>query len=85
MVTSQGEYCDHCRRRNVVSFTVEPEHAWPTVVLNRWRRICPSCFDAEAERAGVNYTFANLEAQSWLPAHSRRAPPPPRPLYPRKR
>ena len=41
--------CDKCRRRNVVSFQVEPKDAWRTVVLNRWRTICPSCFDAEAD------------------------------------
>lgn len=42
-------------RRNVVSFTVVTEEAWRTVVLNRWRRICPSCFDQEAD--GVRYSF----------------------------
>src|SRR5262245_3814947 len=45
--------CDKCRRRNVVSFRVEPEEAWRTVVLTRWKSICPSCFDAEAERAAL--------------------------------
>jgi hypothetical protein len=57
--------CDKCRRRNVVSFRVEPAQAWRTVVLNRWKSICPSCFDAEAERAGVRYQFAGLGAVSW--------------------
>ena len=28
--------------------------AWCTVVLNRWRNVCPSCFDAEAEKAGFD-------------------------------
>jgi hypothetical protein len=27
--------------------------------------LCPSCFDAEAEKAGVRYSFTNLEGQSW--------------------
>jgi hypothetical protein len=45
-----------------VSFAVEPEEAWRTVVLNSWKRLCPSCFDAEAERAGVRYSFANLRS-----------------------
>ena len=30
-------------------------------MLNRWRRLCPSCFDAEAEKAGVRYSFTELE------------------------
>jgi hypothetical protein len=57
--------CDKCRRRNVVSYQVEPKDAWRTVVLNRWRTICPSCFDAEAERAGVRYQFRGVGAISW--------------------
>lgn len=56
--------CDKCHRRNVVSFQVEPKEAWRTVVLNRWRTICPSCFDAEAERAGVRYRFVAVGAIS---------------------
>jgi hypothetical protein len=32
--------CDKCRRRNVVSFHVEPKEAWRTVVLNRRRTVC---------------------------------------------
>jgi hypothetical protein len=32
---------------------------------NRWRNIFPSCFDAEAEKAGVHYKFTDLEAMSW--------------------
>jgi hypothetical protein len=57
--------CDKCRRRNVVSFRVEPAQAWRTVVLNRWKSICPSCLAAEAERAGVRYQFAGLGAVPW--------------------
>jgi hypothetical protein len=66
--------CDKCRRRNIVSFKFEPEEAWRTVVLNRWKSICPSCFDAEAERAGVRYQFVNVHAMSWseMPEPSRR-------------
>jgi len=46
-----------------VSFKVEPEEAWRTVVLNRWKSICPSCIDAdaEAEPAGVRYHFAGVK------------------------
>jgi hypothetical protein len=54
---------DKCRRRNVVSFKVEPEEPWRTVVLNRWKSICPSCFDVEAS-AGVRYRFAGAVATS---------------------
>ena len=57
--------CDKCRRRNVVTFQVKTEEAWRTVVLNRWRNVCPSCFDAEAERAGVRYQFVDVGAMSW--------------------
>jgi hypothetical protein len=66
--------CDKCRRRNVVSFKVESEEPWRTVVLNRWKSICPSCFDAEAERAGVRYRFARVGAISWsdMPEPTRR-------------
>ena len=45
--------------------------AWKLVVVNRWRILCASCFDTEAEKAGVKYTFAEVEAQSW----SERPPP----------
>ena len=49
MVTVSG-YCDKCRRRNPIAFSVEPNEAWRLVVLNRWGNVCPSCFDAEAEK-----------------------------------
>lgn len=67
-------HCDVCRRRSVVAYRVEPEEAWKTVVLNRWRNVCPSCFDAEAERAGVRFSFANLEGQSWSDKPAPRNP-----------
>jgi hypothetical protein len=35
------------------------------VVLNRWRKLCPSCFDLLAEQAGVRYKFVGLEGQAW--------------------
>lgn len=65
MVTLRTDTCDKCKNANSVSFTVTPEGAWKTVVLNRWRRLCPGCFDVEAEKAGVRYSFADLEGQSW--------------------
>lgn len=73
-----AEYCQKCRRRNVIAFSVEPEEASRNVVLNRWRVIYPSCFDEEAEKV-ARYTFSNIEAQSW----SER--PPPRNPYKRER
>ena len=76
---SQAPHCQKCGRRNIVTYRVEPEAAFKTVVLNRWREICPSCFDVEAEKAGVKYTLVQLEAESW----SDR--PPPRNPYKRKR
>jgi hypothetical protein len=66
VVASGGEYCDKCKRRNPIAFHVEPEEAWRTVVLNRWRKLCPSCFDVLAEQAGVAYQFFDLEAQPGL-------------------
>ena len=41
------------------------ERAWRLVVLNRWGNVCPSCFDAEAEKAGVRYSFVTVDAISW--------------------
>ena len=76
MVTTHSDACSKCTRRNPISFHVEPEEAWRTVVLNRWRIVCPSCFDAQAERAGVRYSFVEHEGQSWserpVPRHQRR-------------
>jgi hypothetical protein len=71
MVTTNIPHCQKCSLRNVVTFRIEPEEAWALVVLNRWREICPSCFDQEAERAGVSYQFMDVEAVSW----SDRPPP----------
>ena len=76
---SQIPHCQKCGRRNIVTYGVEPETAFKTVVLNRWREICPSCFDIEAENAGVKYTLVQLEGVAW----SDR--PPPRNPYKRKR
>ena len=64
MLTVSG-YCDKCRRRNPIGFSVEPNEAWRAVVLNRWGNVCPMCFDAEAEKAGVRYTFTTVDAISW--------------------
>jgi hypothetical protein len=56
---------DRCRRRNPITFQVEPELALRVVVLNRWRNICPSCFDEEAQKARVSYRFVDLDGMSW--------------------
>jgi hypothetical protein len=55
-----------------VSFMVEPEEAWRTVVLNRWRKPCPSCFDTEAEKTSVRYKFTDVEPMSWSDQPSPR-------------
>jgi hypothetical protein len=39
MVTFHTDYFDKCKRVNPISFTVEPEEACWTVVLNRWRKV----------------------------------------------
>ena len=71
MANFEGEYCQKCGRPTVVTFSIKPETAWATVVLNRWRTICAGCFDLEAHKAGVRYSFATLEVVSW----SDRPPP----------
>jgi len=57
--------CEKCGRRNLVTYQVEPKEAWRAVVGNRWKSICPSCFDAEAELARVRYQFLGTRALSW--------------------
>lgn len=57
--------CGKCGRPVVVTFSVTPESAWTTVALNRWKTLCASCFDIEAHKAKVRYSFAALEAVSW--------------------
>jgi hypothetical protein len=52
-MTFHADACDKCRRRSPVNFMVEPDEAWRTVVFNRRRKLCPSCFDIEAEKAGA--------------------------------
>jgi hypothetical protein len=47
-----------------VSFEV-PEDVWRKVVLNRWRLLCPQCFDIEAEQACVAYEFGKLQSETW--------------------
>jgi hypothetical protein len=60
MVTTHTDARSECAQRNPISYRVEPEEAWKVVVLNKWRVLCPSCFDAEAENAGVRYSFTEL-------------------------
>jgi len=45
------------------------------VVLNRWRRLCPGCFDVEAEKAGVRYSFVDLDGMSWSDRPAPKAAP----------
>jgi len=75
------QYCAKCNRRKCVDFHVEPPEVWKVVVLNRWPigKLCSSCFDVEAEKAKVRYTFVNVTATSWSDQ------PPPRNPYKRKR
>jgi hypothetical protein len=65
MVTFHTNVCDRCKRVNPIDYSIEPEQAWGTVVLNRWNKLCPSCFDQLAEQAGVAYKFSHLEAMAW--------------------
>ena len=62
------------KRRNPIAFHVEPEEAWKTVVLNRWRKLCPSCFDVLAEQTRVAYRFVAVESTSWSQRPAPRNP-----------
>ena len=74
-MVSTAPTCAKCKRRNIITFCVEPAEALAMVMLNRWKTgICPSCFDQEAEHAGIKYTFANLEAMSWSDRPAPRNP-----------
>ena len=73
------DHCGKCGRPVVVSFSVVPEAAWTTVALNRWRTMCPSCFDIEEHKAKVRYSFGEVEATSWSDRSEPRNP------YKRKR
>ena len=64
MLTFQ-EACSRCKRRNPVTFQVTPEEAWDIVVLNRWRSLCPSCFDELAEMVRVKFQFVGVVATAW--------------------
>jgi len=74
MVTVHSDTCDKCKKRNPIAYRVEPEDAWKLVVLNRWKKLCPSCFDQLAEAARIKYSFADVEAMSWSdrPAPAKR-------------
>jgi hypothetical protein len=58
-------YLREMRPTNLVIFQVEPKEAWRTVMCDRWKSICPSCFDAEAELTRVRYQFIGTRAVSW--------------------
>jgi len=62
-----------------ISKPVLQQEAWRTVVLNKWRVLCPACFNAVAEAEGVPYGFVDLEGENW----SQR--PAPRNVYKRRR
>ncbi len=77
---STAPTCPKCGRRSIITFRVEPEQAFAAVTLNRWRtNICPSCFDQEAEKAGIKYTLVGLDGELWSDK------PPPRNPYKRRR
>ena len=60
----RGEVCKRCGRRNCVGFAV-PDETWAAVVRGRWNVLCTTCFDEEAEAAGVEYRFGDVAAISW--------------------
>jgi hypothetical protein len=78
MVTFRSDTCDKCKNASPVSFGVEPEEAWKTVVLNHWRRLCPGCFDVEAQKASIHYSFRDLDGVSWSDHPAPKTAPRPR-------
>ncbi len=49
-------------RRTHYIWRMEPEEAWKgAVVLNRWRRLCPSCVHQEAENVVCDTRFRTLK------------------------
>jgi hypothetical protein len=59
-----GEWCKRCNRRNVIGFNVS-EDVWERIVRGRWNVLCPTCFDEEAQAAGIPYSWGELFAASW--------------------
>jgi len=79
VVTVHTNNCDKCKRANPIDYRIVPEEAWKIVVLNRWKKLCPLCFDQLAEMARVKYSFVDVEATS------RSDRPVPQKRYGRKR
>jgi hypothetical protein len=75
MVTIRSDTCDKCKNASPISYRVEPETAWKYVVINRWRRLRPGCFDVEAEKAGIRYRFVDLDGMSWSDRPAPKAAP----------
>jgi len=55
-----GEVCKRCGRRNCVGFIV-PDETWARVSQGRWNVLCTTCFDEEAQAAGVRYCLEQWE------------------------
>jgi hypothetical protein len=59
-----GELCDHCGRRNVTGFLVD-DAVWMAVVGNTAKVWCATCFDEEAQRKAIAYTFREVSPVTW--------------------
>ena len=59
-----GEWCGRCDRRNIAAWAVIND-LWDAVVKGRWNVLCPTCFDEEAQAAGVSYYFSEGSMLSW--------------------
>lgn len=62
--TWRGEVCGRCNCRNTIGFAVSDD-VWAAVSRGRWNVLCPTCFDIEAEAAGVPYRFLGVWPVSW--------------------
>ena len=64
MAKWHGEVCKRCERRNCVGFDVADD-VWSAVVRDRWNVVCTTCFDEEAEAAGIEYGFLRVHPVTW--------------------
>lgn len=58
------EWCKRCDRRIVVGFSVADD-VWNAVTGDPNTCWCTTCFDEEAQRNRIPYTFAGVYPVSW--------------------
>ena len=59
------EYCGRCKRRRILTYRVR-EDIRRLVLLNRWKSgVCAAYFEEPAAKAGIAYSFEDIEVTSW--------------------